>query len=158
MGLRLYTTYNTLRQSTHDLPTYQYDPEIFNFGWKIEIWDRDYIGSSSEIEAIGADGVVLKMEGGRSDMNKAIVPTVASFSMLINTQAEEDFLTDLTLGDEERFYIKIYHKERLKFVGYTIVDEITEDITEKNRTLNITAVDGLSPNERNKIPCTRLGG
>ena len=152
MAKRLYTTYSTLRQSDHDLPTGLYDENTFNFGWEVEIHDRDFVGVASEIGNLGREGVVLKMNGGRNNMNKVIVPTIASFSILVDSQAEEDFLTDLSLGDEERFFIKVYHRQELKFTGYTIVDQITEDITESNRILNVTAVDGLSRMKEIKYP------
>jgi hypothetical protein len=144
MAKRLSIIYGSLRQDTHDLPTFVYDPATFNFGYELEIHDRDFVGTAASIGNIAAGGVTIKMQGGRSDMNKAIVPTVASFSILISNQAEEDFLTALTLGDEERFHIKLYHRQQLIFAGYLLIDQITEDITEGVRVLNITAVDGLS--------------
>ena len=147
MAKRLSIGYGSLRQDTHDLPTIIYDPLTFNFGWVVEIHDRDFIGVGDIAGSIGnisSDGVTIKMVGGRSDMNKAIVPTVASFSMLINSAIEESFLTDLIAGDEERFHIKVYHRQELKFAGYILIDQITEDISESNRILNVKAVDGLS--------------
>ena len=144
MAKRLFIKYGSLRQDTHDTPTGLYDPATFNFGYELEIHDRDFTGTATEIGHIGADGVVIKMEGGRSDMNKTIVPTIARFSILISTQEENDFLDALILGDEERFQVKLYHRQELKFAGYVIVDQITEDISEGLRVLNVTAVDGLS--------------
>ena len=144
MAKRLFINYGSLRQDTHDTPTGLYDPATFNFGYVLEIHDRDFAGTATEIGYISSEGVALNMEGGRSDMNKVIVPTVATFSILMSTSAEDDFLDALIGGDEERFHVKLYHREELKFAGYIIIDQITEDISEGLRVLNITAVDGLS--------------
>ena len=98
MAKRLSIKYGSLRQDTHDIPTGLYDPATFNFGYELEIHDRDFTGTATEIGHLSSDGVVIKMEGGRSDMNKAIVPTVASFSILMSTTEEDDFLEALTLA------------------------------------------------------------
>jgi hypothetical protein len=134
------------------LPTFQYDPLTFNFGWDLIIHDRDYVGAILNLDNITESGVVIKNEGGRGDMNKAIVPTVAEFTLLIDDQDTQDFIDDISLADEERFYIEVRQKETVRFIGYILLDQVVEDITEGPRLLTIKAVDGLSRMKEIKYP------
>jgi len=158
MAERLKIKYNTLRQSQHDLPTFPYDPQTFNFGWDLIIHDRDYIGQPVALNNITDSGVVIKHEGARADMNQPIVPTVVEFTLLIDNQSTQDFIDDISLSDEERFYVEVKHKETTKFIGYILLDQVTEDITEGPRLLTIKAVDGLSRMKEVKYPVEDFNG
>ena len=157
MAKRLFIKYGSLRQGDHDLPTFVYDPATFNLGYELQIHDRDYTGTPDEISEITSDGVVLSMKGGRSNMNKPIVPTLASFTMLINSTAEVSFVSDLTAGDEERFHVELYRWESLIFKGYIIIEQVSQDITKDYRALNITAADGLSRMKEVNFPIDAPG-
>lgn len=157
MPERLSIKYGSLRQDEHDLPDFLYDPETFNLGYELQIHDRDYIGLVKEISEITSDGVILSMKGTRSNMNKPIVPTIASFTMLINSTDEAAFIDDLIEGDEERFHIELYRWESLVFKGYIIIEQVSQDITKDYRALNITAADGLSRLKDVNYPIDTVG-
>ena len=143
MAKRLFIKYGSLRQDTHDAVTVPYDPATFNFGYELEIHDRDYPSAATQISEISSDGAVISQKGS-SDMNKVIVPTILSFTMFINSAAEQSFLEDLISGDEERFYVKLYHRQQLIFTGYILIEQVSQDINGSYRALNITATDGLT--------------
>lgn len=152
MAKRLSITYGSLRQDTHDAVTVPYDPATFNFGYELEIHDRDYTGTLKAISEIGSDGAVISQKSGGANMNKIIVPSVLSFTMYINSTDEESFLTDLIDADEERFTIELYHRQQLQFRGYILIEQVSQDVTSSYRALNITAVDGLTRLKEVKYP------
>jgi len=151
MAKRLFINYGSLRQDTHDNPTFLYDPATFNFGYELEIHDRDFTGTALPISEISSDGAVISQKGG-SDMNKVIVPSVLDFTMYVNSAGEEAFIADLIDGDEERFTVRLYHREQLLFVGYILIEQVSQDIKGSYRSLNITATDGLSRLKEVKYP------
>ena len=156
MAKRLFINYGSLRQDTHDTPTGLYDPATFNFGYELEIHDRDFTGTALPMSEISSDGAVISQKGG-SDMNKVIVPSVLDFTMYVNSAGEEAFIADLIDGDEERFTVRLYHREQLLFVGYILIEQVSQDIKGSYRSLNITATDGISRLKEVKYP-TELGG
>ena len=151
MAKRLFIKYGSLRQDTHDAPTGLYDPATFNFGYELEIHDRDFTGTALPISEISSDGAVISQKGG-SDMNKVIVPSVLDFTMYVNSAGEDAFVEDLIDGDEERFTVRLYHRQELLFVGYILIEQVSQDIKGSYRSLNITATDGLSRMKEVKYP------
>jgi hypothetical protein len=118
--------------------------------YTIEIHDKDYSGSVLDFDVIECS---LKYDAGGDEDNR-FVPVISSeleLNMFINSSNLDQFVEDLIVSPEDRFYIVIKAKDenddiQFRWIGYILSDLISiEDIAiDLGYNFTIKAKDGLN--------------
>lgn len=116
----------------------------------IEIHDRKGI-TGDHIFCTSSQGAIISLEGRSRDIYQAIQPSSCEVDILVENEHHHAFINDLALGEENRFWIRVYafypnwNIQDNLFIGNVIVDEVTyQDTSQDKFWLTITATDGLA--------------
>jgi hypothetical protein len=87
---------------------------------KIELYSRDYAGSSTEKTKLGAVPCELAWNGDGNNPFKTIIPSELTLNLY--NVADREYLTLVEDQDEKKYFVKLYHKPSttyvLKWQGY----------------------------------------
>lgn len=115
-----------------------------NVGWDVYI----YGPGSGTINAHLGPNIFTKRYEGAEDVNAAIIPSSVSITLLAKDQSESDaheaLLSEIALGNEGDFILKIAKNGVLDWVGIILADQIKFSEDRLPRPFTIRAVDGLA--------------
>lgn len=97
MAVRLYSEFN----SSNDIL------------YRVEIHDSLFTGTASEF-TVASDGFTLNYSGETDDIVSPIISSKCEISAYNNSDAFDDFLAVLNLHQEDRFFVRIYRKDKIK--------------------------------------------
>lgn len=107
----------------------------------IDIVDRDAIAVNSRTTSI-TGGVIRSMEG-QNKLEPGIFPSVLKFGLRIDSADLESFAEQMTLADEQRYFVEYTLNGTVVFTGQLINDTIQlEDAWPYN--ISFRAIDGLA--------------
>ena len=115
-----------------------------NIGWDVYI----YGPGSGTINAHLGSNIFTKRYEGAEDVNSAIIPSSVSITLLAKNQSEVDaheaLLSEIALGNEGDFILKVVKNGVLDWVGLILADQIQFSEDRLPRPFTIRAVDGLA--------------
>lgn len=115
-----------------------------NIGWDVYIYGP---GTGTINAHLGAN-IFTKRYEGAEDVNAAIIPSSVSITLLAQNQSEVDaheaLLSEIALGNEGDFILKIVKNGVLDWVGLILADQIQFSDDRLPRPFTIRAVDGLA--------------
>lgn len=116
-----------------------------NIGWDVYIYGP---GSGTINAHLGANIFTKRYDGSESDVNAAIIPSSVSITLMAkdNTEsaAHQALLSEIALGNEGDFILKIVKNGVLDWVGIILADQIQFSDDRLPRPFTIRAVDGLA--------------
>ena len=108
--------------------------------FKIDILERDFAGSATEV--VGKNPFVLTLRGEGSDIySQGIIASSASISL---NSTSTDQYKDISLGDDYKYKVNRYiNTSTLQWTGYILPRTYQAEIRSLPYTTSFTATDGL---------------
>jgi len=113
---------------------------ISSVEWKVELLEKDYVGSTSELGLVGT-GIQIGYDREDAKFNN-----IYSRYANINLKATADFgLDDLQFDDERKFQVKVYKNSVVEFIGWLIPFSSSEQFEDVSLVVvTVTAKDGIN--------------
>ena len=121
--------------------------------WRIEIWDSSFVGEEYEFKV--ANGVRKEYRADGDNVFSPILGSSVTFQMEVQDATHEALITDLAGAPEGRFTVALYVDTVLDWAGVINSPEISIEDHTYSYGFSITAVDGLGPAEKLRIPASR---
>lgn len=122
----------------------EYDDDLNANTSRIDILERDYSGSVTEIKGAG-NPFELEYKGDINNPYKAIVPSVATIGLMCTSSGQFE---DIFTSDDRKYLVKFYKNTgsglTLKWTGYCIPELYEEPYLFEPFPLTINATDGLA--------------
>lgn len=127
--------------------------------WKSEFHSHDRNGQQSNlytIEIIDMDidtdpqitfktkSLSFKGQGDKEDVYQTIITSKCTVSMEIETAGIEDFIEELAVSNEERFWLKVYRGAVTAFLGVISTEGASKEDMDFPYSFSFTALDELS--------------
>ena len=119
-------------------------------GWDyyMEIWEKDFVGSDSEI-ILGAGGPIISYDTDSENRDNTILASTLSIPFIVENGTQETFIDNLRdLYEEQDIYVHLYQStsanEDPLWSGFLLMDLGTKEDVIYPFEVKLTATDGIS--------------
>ena len=125
-----------------------YRSRFGNFRYRVEIVDSTSVSTNVRDFEITPEGAVIEYECNEQDVYKAIIPSTCNFSFVCTTQAQIDFLREVSRAAVGRYGVRVLRADNAltpvitKWVGTLVSDQITFSDS-LPQIVDLTATDDL---------------
>ena len=114
----------------------------------MEIWEKDFVGSDSEI-ILGAGGPIISYDTDSEDRDNTILASTLSIPFIVEDSSQETFIDNLRdLYEEQDIYVHLYQStsadENPLWSGFVLMDLGSKEDAMYPFEVKLTATDGIS--------------
>lgn len=119
-----------------------------SWDYHMEIWEKDFVGSDSEI-ILGAGGPIISYDTDSENRDNTILASTLSIPFIVEDSSQETFIDNLRdLYEEQDIYVHLYQStsanENPLWSGFLLMDLATKEDAIYPFEVKLTATDGIS--------------